>query len=619
MNIKYLNEEKILEKFGPQLENELGIKDKSKKKWISQYIHNHLLFESSFQFPQAGLLNTPGMGNVVAPAFGIGQSGFYNTSKTGSGDIFPSLLPIAVNIAARTIGFDLVSVVPMQGPAGILPYMEYVYAGGKDPYGSYPRPNSGNPGVNMPYQENPLVFKVPYGAWQTTISTKLTPGTLYAFSNAAISGVNQLPANSLYVLVKFIGYSRIDGDPIFEVVQTAAVGSSPLSNVIPTTQPKLRNFDAINGIGLSEIWNLGGPNSVYFFSSSTGIGSEGVISAANKPNFKPTLVTTLVDHIAGFTGSGPDNQGPMQGSFLNFENPLESMNRGTGEETYANAIALQMFTKSVEAKTEKITAQVTIEQLQDMSRQYGIDATSVLQSGLINEVIQKINKQIIQRLFALGWSNHIQSELTMGVNLNLQLDSSVSSTSNTKAYLKKDMTNASMTVPAWKNYGGFENQDTIHSRIVAKILAASNLIQVRGRRGKGTFVVLNAQLATALQKNAGYSFAPYPNTINQDGTSLYPVGTLLGMTVYVDPNIAWDETLVLVGRKGDDMEPGLKFMPYILAEKIQTIAEGTMTPKIMLVSRYALVDAGFYPETQYVTFFVSSGVSGGNALPAQVV
>jgi hypothetical protein len=101
---------------------------------------------------------------------------------------------------------------------------------------------------------------------------------------------------------------------------------------------------------------------------------------------------------------------------------------------------------------------------------------------------------------------------------------------------------------------------------------------------------------------------------------LYPIGTLLGMTVYVDPNIPWDETLVLVGRKGEDTEPGLKFMPYILAEKIQTIAEGTMTPKIMLVSRYALVDAGFYPETQYVTFYVASGVDNNNmALPANIV
>jgi len=49
----------------------------------------------------------------------------------------------------------------------------------------------------------------------------------------------------------------------------------------------------------------------------------------------------------------------------------------------------------------------------------------------------------------------------------------------------------------------------------------------------------------------------------------------------------------------------LKFMPYLMAESIQTIAEGTMSPKIAVKSRYALVEAGFHPETQYFTFLVN--------------
>jgi len=45
-------------------------------------------------------------------------------------------------------------------------------------------------------------------------------------------------------------------------------------------------------------------------------------------------------------------------------------------------------------------------------------------------------------------------------------------------------------------------------------------------------------------------------------------------------------------------------MPYLMAESVQTIAEGTMAPKIAIKSRFALVDAGFHPETQYVNFDV---------------
>jgi hypothetical protein len=87
--------------------------------------------------------------------------------------------------------------------------------------------------------------------------------------------------------------------------------------------------------------------------------------------------------------------------------------------------------------------------------------------------------------------------------------------------------------------------------------------------------------------------------------SLYPIGTLAGLAIYNDPNRAWNDTRFLVGRKGADEEPGLKFMPYLMAESIQTIAEGTMSPKIAVKSRYALVEAGFHPETQYFTLLVN--------------
>ena len=50
-------------------------------------------------------------------------------------------------------------------------------------------------------------------------------------------------------------------------------------------------------------------------------------------------------------------------------------------------------------------------------------------------------------------------------------------------------------------------------------------------------------------------------------------------------------------------------MPYILADSIQTTVEGTMAPKLLLNSRYAVVDAGFYPETAYYCFYVKSAES----------
>ena len=155
-------------------------------------------------------------------------------------------------------------------------------------------------------------------------------------------------------------------------------------------------------------------------------------------------------------------------------------------------------------------------------------------------------------------------------------------------------------------YGDFENTDTMYKKIGVNMLAAGNVIMQRGRRGAANFVVTNWKIATMLQSNAQYAFSPIANTFNQNNGSLYPVGTIAGLTVYVDPLMHTQDTRVLVGRKGDKDEPQVVFCPYIMAESVRLIAEHTASPKVVVKSRYALVDIGFFSELGYVTFFVQT-------------
>jgi hypothetical protein len=275
-------------------------------------------------------------------------------------------------------------------------------------------------------------------------------------------------------------------------------------------------------------------------------------------------------------------------------------------------MGLQAFTKFVEAETFQVAAQVTTEQIQDLNRQYGIDVVSMMENALVNEISQAINKHILYRAFALGWQNHVNFYNAEGTNLNLQLNAlSATGTARFQGQVPTNVLSALPTLPigGYQNYGGstasFENQGTAQRRIQSKCLAAGNVIAQRGRRGPGNFIVTNLQIATALQDSAQFTFYPLANTVNQNNGALYPLGTIAGMTIYVDPNMDYTDTRVLCGRKGADEEPGLKFMPYLMAESIQTIAEGTMSPKIAVKSRYALVEAGFHPETQYLTFLVN--------------
>jgi hypothetical protein len=287
------------------------------------------------------------------------------------------------------------------------------------------------------------------------------------------------------------------------------------------------------------------------------------------------------------------------------------MLRGVGESTYYNSMGLSTFTKFVEAETFQVAASVTTEQIQDLNKQFGIDVISMIENALVNEVSQSINKHILSRAFALGWSNHIQFNNVENQNLNLNLVIGGGS-GTTSAYVKKDDTTGTMVIPGGPASGGYENLSTLQRRLFSRILAAANVVANRGRRGPANFIVTNAAVASALQDISQFTFAPFSNTLTQNNGTLYPVGSLAGMTVYVDQNMRYDDTRVCIGRKGGDDEPGLKFMPYMMAESIQTISEGTMSPKIAVKSRYALVEAGFLPETMYLTFYVNVP-SGGLA------
>jgi len=609
-----INESQVFETWSPILEEKTGITESNKLKWMSKYAHYHSLNEG-FSYPQASLLNTPGMGNV-APASTVagGASNFYGAGSQGSGDKFPSLLPLAIQVAARTVGFDIVSVVPMNGPSGVLTYLDYVYAGGRNAQAPGIPNSNGNK-----FTDKALVFKLKlsrFDANSLAILTNTQVGNPVVFSQDAVGAVDAA------LVCSYVGRSRIDGYPIFRVL--GEVVGSAVDMTAATVATSNVVAGSVQTLAFSEIFD--GNTNVNMFTCASFNQTTGAIGACADTNgcdWDPVdeyveLVKSLEDHIFGFSGAGPDDTDAFSGDGTNGLTSYEPMRRGVGETTQYRTMGLTAFTKFVEAETFQVAATVTTEQIQDLNRQYGIDVVSMMENALVNEISQSINKHILSRAFALGWENHYTFNATENVNLNLSL---VTQTAVGYARFQGKVPAAlgslpQIACPQFNNYGPsttFENQGTIQRRIQSKVLAAANVVAQRGRRGPGNFVVTNLQIATALQDSAQFTFYPLANTVNQNNGALYPLGTLAGLTIYVDPNMKYDDTRVLVGRKGADEEPGLKFMPYLMAESIQTIAEGTMAPKIAVKSRYALVEAGFHPETQYLTFLVNLKALNNNA------
>ena len=629
----------IYESWAPTIKKITGVEDADKLAWMSKLAHNTAkLNEDAFvmpsnaysQFggtyqPYNNLYNTLGVGDPV-PAGKPALTGadYADNKNLGSGDKYPTLLPLALKVAAKTIGFELVNTTPLDGPTGVLPYMDYVYSGSKQPFGATPAYSAGtqnpkaNSQSNAPFEMYglPHAFKASIAPGEATIvdgsttdssaAVKLSPAQI----KRMLKGASAMPAgttlvskidaidgdahNAAKLVVEFVGWSRIDGDPMFKVVSgTQSLGAY------------------FNGGALD------------FEAVYTPVGSAEEVNVVLTLH-APRLISMLEDQIQGFTGAGERDRDAWYGTYQDGTTLYEPMSRGTGEQTMARQLSLQLFTKHVQVGTIMVGCAVTQEQVTDLQKQWGIDVIKMVENAGINELSATINRHITSRLFALGWKNHYKLVEVEGpaANLNLSFDPSYTATSGVRMTPALAIPQSEQNDPtgvAYKSYvnvalpykpmyipsgAAFENRDTLLKRLAVNFLAASNWILQRGRYGAATFAVTNITIATLLQSNANYTFSPVANTISQNGGSLYPIGGMFGLTIYVDPLMGGSDNRVLVGRKGGKDEPGVHFCPYVMAESVQIIAEGTMSPKLMIKSRYALVDAGFYPETQYLTFCV---------------
>lgn len=566
-----LNEAEVLKTWSGFITESTGVTDRAKLTWMSKYCAYHdmnekqSLNESALGYAHLNPnMNVGGMGAAYFP--GANPNNGYDGVR-GSGDNPFSLLPLAVQVAAQTIALDLVPVVPMQGPLGILQYMDYVYEGGKTNF----RPRfEGEWPAGDESKTAPLMVKLTLSKGDGSDSDSELENALgdaaHAHDDAIAHAKNYKdlqkvfkPGSKFSVSgydLLFVALGRIDGRPIFQVKE------QPYFNEALRVNGGEGAAKSLAEVLLADLEQVGG---YYVVDIDT--------------------VKALEDFIPGFTGAGFKNGDPMS---------AKAYDRETGESTPSNMMSLNTFTLSVKARTIQVKGAITREQIQDL-KAYGIDAVAQVEAELVNELTQHINREILNEIFALGDQNHVESEAFEGINLN------------TYFVVRPDEADIEGYTKSFVG-GGAETLGTIQRRIMSKVLAASNLIAQRGRRGAGTFAVCSAAIATALQDCAGFVAYPLSNTINQNAGSLYPVGAISGVSIYVDPNLPWNFTKIVVGRKGKDNEPGLVFMPYLMADKLTYPAEGMEgAPVTSLKSRYALVRAGHHPQLYYYSFDIKLG------------
>lgn len=636
--MNFINEEQGAQTWRKLLVENFDVKDPQKADWVSHYASIHEIYESnmgvngvqSVNVQTNGVsplyatpLNTTGMGNPAAPqnpnpntTAPFAPGNFYNQAP-GSGDIPVSTLPMALNVALMTVGLELVPVIPSKGPWSMLTYMDFPYAGGK-----LGRINeTAFDGKGKGAENKPIYIKVTGSLAELAELGAALKKANKAAKAEQVAAKKSYPGLLVTVAGKdatfkglFLGIGRNDGGILLKTV-SCTKGT--------------KTADAKDYIGVEIDGEALGTDCVGAYEEAVGkkrfVGDDEAVPAA--------ITEVFVSHEVEVSATGVDavtlthaNADFVQTSadfvdgFANFTTgEKRPMTRAENETGTGNTIGLRLFSKWVQMGSYEVTGTVTRQQLQDLPL-YGINAVSKVMEAMQNELTQHINARILERAFALGVTNAAEQKAFQGVDLNLYLDMKVDATGKstclideftmdnyTDIYGHDYMLDGTWEVQNSEALTSAENTGTRQRRIASRILAAANLIQTVGRRGRATWVVTNAKVATALQDISGYVVAPIVNNLAQDGSqNLYLGGTLAGLRVYVDPYMRWDDCRVCVGRKGDGNSPGLVFMPYLLADQVTITAEGTMAPKMLVNSRFALVEAGFYPHLQYYTFGVYS-------------
>ena len=609
-----IDNQKAVAKWKPVLES-LGVQDPYRQKWMAEYAEMHSLNEN-VAYSTLGNLN--GMGAVTAaqpsttPGLVWGDYGVGTPGGIGSGDIGQNLLPVSMKIAAQTIGLDLVAVKPASSPKVDMLFVDFKYDNLADSTLKDERPIMFQVNLSdatqkaalntalktsmalkldangQPVREkvggltNPIYVHLSGGTVSTQVPSYATTALYFAIGGGAtateINNFNptliNYPNNTTYPAgqtapkkegwLEFLGWSRINGYPMFRIFRqfnpasnNAGWGFVNDRNTFPTAAASIADMlNDLGGAGVSM--SVASGNTAIQNVLLTGVTVE--------------LVSLLEDHIPGFSA----------GWYMN-----KPMTRDEDERTYPNVIGPDIFTKTIQVGDIEISSSLKRTQIEDIKAATGIDIVQKLESVLVNELTQTISKQIIDKVVELADKNRTAWTTPKDAAGNPKFDF------NVDAYLA-----VGAATP------GGETTHSIQRKLIAKINNASNFIATEGRVGPAQYLVTNGNLASVIQDVAGYTLNPVKANLNANG-QLFPMGNVGNISIYVDPYQRWDDNRIFLGRKNSVEQPGLVFVPYLMAQSIQLISEATWAPRMLIRSRYAVADNGFFPWKQFMTIQVT--------------
>lgn len=225
-------------------------------------------------------------------------------------------------------------------------------------------------------------------------------------------------------------------------------------------------------------------------------------------------------------------------------------------------VKLEVVSQAVEAGSRKLQAGWTVEAMQDLKSQHGMDLESELSQVVSAEIVQEIDSEILADLLSLAGTVAAYDYATIGAGPQYQ-----------PAYLGDRFANLGVIINA-----------------------VANEIGRKTRRGVGNFIVVSPMVVSILQSASKAVFAPAVSGSFKGPNNTQLVGTLNGtIKVY---SYLWNQAsglagttgdVVLVGYKGGNGETdtGYFYCPYIpLMSSGVIINPVTFQPVFSMMTRY---------------------------------
>lgn len=549
-----LESKKAVSKYKPVMER-LGVTSPEMQTIVAEIAEIQATIKPMNENTYANGSNTPGMGSFVAPGF----SGTPGTMGTAGSDFAASLVPVAMKIAAQTIGLELVTTKSSTGPVLDLGFLDF-------PYDNTPVTGT---------DEKPAYFKIT-GTSIAAIKTFLNAQLVTAGITKNVSGLSariwfKLATASVETgasynatagpgsgtklnWIEFLGFSRIDGLPMFKAYtqsNTATSGGWA--------------FDATKntfGVASDLVSYL---NVMRLEDPSTGTWAGGT-DFGTVTTGDISLISSIEDDLLGYTSNGS----------------LGQMDRLTDDQTSPENIGTSFFVKRINVGTDKVKFTLQNTTIEDIKAQTGIDILEKGKAVLVNRMSQKISQVIVNKIKELATRNRANAPLASAGTISNQ------------TIFDFDVTYYLST-----NAPGGETSHAVAAKLVNKIRNASNYIMKEGRIGGAQYILTSATLASTLAAISSYSIVGLDSKMPEGG--LYPYGTILnGIKVYVDPHMDETASSIYVGRKNTADQPGILFVPFLMAQEVSLISEATFAPTMMLRSRYTVTEVGFFPERQFM-------------------